>query len=285
MKHPTIAILILLTFLCPAQALSGETAIIWHGHATVEVKTPAGTVLMIDPWLNNPKNPAGGDSKNPLSAVTRLDYILVTHAHFDHIGDAVALAKQTGARLVTNFELGQNMQKLLGYPAEQLGYDSLMNIGGEITLANGDVRVAMTQAIHSSGMDNPFAAEKQSPFVYGGNPAGFVLTIKDGPVIYHAGDTSFFSDMRLIGETYHPDIALLPAGGHFTMEPAMAARAAITVGARYSIPIHYGTFPVLAATPEIFITELGKAKSTALVPAPGDRLIYKGGTLTIAASP
>jgi len=169
---------------------------------------------MIDPWLKNPTNPSAKNGKDPLAAITKVDYILITHGHFDHVGDSVEIAKKTGARLITNYELARNMAKLLGYPNEQMGFDTLMNIGGEIIIADGEVTVDMVPAIHSSGMGNPLADEKEPEVAYGGNPAGFVIKIKNGPTIYHSGDTAYFNDMALIGEQ-KIDVALINIGGHF----------------------------------------------------------------------
>ena len=256
-------------------AWSADTTLTWHGHAAFEIVTPKGKVLMIDPWLKNPMNPNAKNGKDPLAAITKVDYILITHGHFDHVGDAVDIAKKTGARLVTNYELGSNMAKLLGYPKEQMGFDTLMNIGGEITIADGEVTVDMVPAIHSSGMGNPLAGEKEPEVVYGGNPAGFVIKIKNGPTIYHSGDTAYFSDMALIGEQ-KIDVALLNIGGHFGMEPAMAARAAKTVHAKVVVPQHYGTFPVLTPDAKGFAEKLRKLVIRSRVMQPGTKLIFKG---------
>jgi len=129
-----------------------------------------------------------------------------------------------------------------------------MNIGGEITIANGEVVVAMTPALHSSGLGNPFAKdrEEEPELAAGGNAAGFVLQIRNGPTIYHSGDTAYFKDMEIIGEQYAPDVALLNIGGHFGMEPAMAARAAASVRVKLVIPMHFGTFPVLTQDTTFF---------------------------------
>lgn len=257
-------------------ALAGETQVIWHGHATVEIITPKGAVLMIDPWLGNPKNPH--KDEKPIESLERVDYILLTHAHNDHIADAAAIAKKTGARLVGQPELGKQMRALKGYPGEQMGFDTLMNMGGSIQVADGDVTIAMTPAVHSSGMDDPFAKDdaKRSPVVYAGNPAGFVVSIKNGPTIYHTGDTSYFSDMELIGESYAPDLALLAAGDHFTMGPKMAARAGKAVKAGLAIPIHWGTFGVLAQSMDEFVAESKRLGVNYKVIKPGDRLMYAG---------
>ncbi|MCW8928310.1 MAG: metal-dependent hydrolase [Gammaproteobacteria bacterium] len=257
---------------------AAETKVIWHGHATFEVVTPKGKVLLIDPWLNNPKNPQGGEDKDVVASLKRADYVLITHAHTDHIGDATAIAKKTGAQLVAMPELGRQMVKLKAFPQQQFGFSSMMNMGGTLTLADGEVKVSMTDAKHSSGMENPFAAdsEKAPAVVYGGNPAGFVVRIENGPTIYHSGDTDYFSDMKLIGERYRPDLALLCAGDHFTMDPKTAAHAASAVGAKLSVPMHWGTFPVLAQSIEPFVTEAKSLGVKTHVMAPGDTLVYQG---------
>ncbi len=261
--------------LSPALA-ANETQLTWYGHAAFRIITPQGHVLMIDPWLNNPMNPAAGKDKDALAGIDKVDYILITHGHFDHIADAVALGKKTGARLVASFELGQNMAKLLGYPKDQMGYDTLMNIGGEIHIANGEVTVAMTPAVHSSGMKNPHAGPNQPDFVYGGNPVGFVIKIKNGPTIYDTGDTAYFSDMKLIGKFYHPDVALINIGGHFGMEPKMAALAAKAVGAPLDIPHHYATFPILTQDPSAWVKAVKGYGLKPDVMKPGQTLRFIG---------
>jgi L-ascorbate metabolism protein UlaG (beta-lactamase superfamily) len=270
--------IILASMLCVSAIVSAgsQTTLTWHGHAAFEITTPTGKILLIDPWLNNPLNPLAKEKQDPLQHVAKADYILVTHGHFDHIGDAVAIAKKTGARLVANFELGTNLVKLHGFPKEQVGFDGLMNPGGEITIADGEVMVAMTPAVHSSGMGNPMANEQSPDLVYGGNPGGYVLKIKGGPTIYHSGDTAYFKDMEIIGEQYAPDVALLNIGGHFAMEPAMAARAAASVKAKLAIAHHYGTFPVLTQTTASFSNALKKRYLGFQQMAPGSTIVFDG---------
>ena len=253
-----------------------DTMLTWHGHSAFEIVTPKGKVLLIDPWLKNPANPNNQNGKDPIVGINKTDYILITHGHFDHVGDAVAIAKKTKARLVANFELGTNLAKLHGYPKDQMGFDSLLNIGGEISIADGEVLVAFVPAVHSSGLNDPFAGEKDADVVYGGEAAGIVLRIKDGPTIYHTGDTAFYKDMSLIGEMYQPDVALVNIGGHFGMEPLMAARAAKTVQAKLAIPHHFATFPVLTQDPKRFGEEVEKRGIGYRLMPPGSSITFKG---------
>jgi L-ascorbate metabolism protein UlaG (beta-lactamase superfamily) len=276
-KRPLQALLLACaTAVAASVQAEAETTLTWHGHATFEIVTPKGTVLWVDPWLNNPKNPRAADDKDPLEEVTRGDYILLTHAHFDHIADAAAIGTKTGAQLVTNFDLGRQMVQIQGYPEEQAGMGTMMNIGGEIEVADGEVRIAMVNAVHSSGMGNPYTGEEDPSVLYGGNPAGFVIQIQDGPTIYHSGDTAYFRDMEWIGEQYEIDVALLAIGGRFTMHAQPAAQAAQALGARLAIPQHFGTFPVLAPDATGFTTTLDGLGIAYHVMEPGDTVQFEG---------
>lgn len=262
------------------QAHAQETKVRWFGHAAFSITTPRGAVLLIDPWLSNPSNPETQEGKDPLVSVSRVDYILVTHGHRDHVGDAVEIAKKTGAALVCNPELAGNLVKLAGFPGKQAETDAIMGIGGEIHIADGEVTIAMTPAIHSSSVFNPKAGPTEAERAYGGNPAGFVIMIKDGPTIYHSGDTAYFKDMETIGEQYQIDLALLNIGGHFGMEPRMAARAAQSVRARLAVPQHYATFPSIAQNADEFAAELKRLKIPFYEMKPGETLTFRGRQLT-----
>jgi L-ascorbate metabolism protein UlaG (beta-lactamase superfamily) len=268
---------VLLFVLTSAVSLSAqETKIKWYGHAAFSITTPKGKVLLIDPWISNPLNPDAKEGKDPLAAITKADYILLTHGHRDHVGEAVAIANKTGAILVCNPELAGNLVKLVDFPAKQAQTDAIMGIGGEETIADGEVTLAMTNAVHTSSVFNPKAGPNEPERAYGGSPGGFVIMIKNGPTIYHTGDTAYFKDMETIGETYSIDVALINIGGHTSMEPAMAARAARSVRAKLAIPQHYGTFEGLTTTPDTFAAALKKFKIPFYEMNPGETITYKG---------
>lgn len=258
------------------QATAQETKIRWFGHAAFSITTPKGKVILIDPWLRNPSNPEAKDDKDPLVAVPKVDYILLTHGHRDHVGDAVEIARKTGAALVSNPELAGNLVKLADFPAKQAETDAIMGIGGEIQIADGEVMVSMTSAVHSSSVFNSKAGANEPERAYGGNPAGFVIAIKNGPTIYHSGDTAYFKDMETIGESYSIDVALINIGGHFGMEPRMAAKAAQSVRARLAIPQHFGTSPGMAQNADGFASELKKLKISFYEMKPGETISFRG---------
>jgi L-ascorbate metabolism protein UlaG (beta-lactamase superfamily) len=258
----------------PAQAQ--ETKIKWFGHAAFSITTPRGKVLLIDPWLKNPSNPEAKEGLDPLASLPKVDYILLTHGHRDHVGDAVEIAGKTGAILISNPELAGNLVKLADFPAKQAQTDAIMGIGGEIKIADGEVTVAMTPAVHSSSVFNPKAGATEAERAYGGNPAGFVLIIKNGPTIYHSGDTAYFKDMETIGEEYRVDLALLNIGGHFGMEPRMAARAAQSVRAKLAVPQHYDTSPGGTTNSGVFAAELKKLRIPFYEMKPGETITFRG---------
>jgi L-ascorbate metabolism protein UlaG (beta-lactamase superfamily) len=263
-------------------AAAQETKLKWFGHAAFSITTPKGKVLLIDPWLSNPSNPEAKDGKNALAALAKVDYILLTHGHRDHVGDAVEIARKTGAALIANPELAANLVKLADFPSKQAETDAIMGIGGEIQIADGEVTIAMTAAVHSSSVFNPKAGPNEPERAYGGNPAGFVLAIKNGPTFYHSGDTAYFRDMETIGESYSIDVALLNIGGHFGMEPKQAARAAQSLRAKLAIPHHFGTFPGIVQNADGFAAELKKLKIGFLEMKPGETISFRGKEMIIS---
>jgi L-ascorbate metabolism protein UlaG (beta-lactamase superfamily) len=230
-------------------AAKGKTEVTWYGHAAFVVKTPGGTTLAIDPWINNPAN----KDKSALDKIQKVDFILISHGHFDHVGDAVALQKKGNAKIVAAFELGAQLVAA-GVPKEAAGFDTVGLPGGVLKL-NDEVSVALVQAVHASG----FQAQENGPMLYAGAPVGFVVQIKGGPTLYHTGDTAWFGEMKHIGERFHPDVLLACIGGHFTMDPQDAALAARDTGAKTVVPMHFGTFPVLTGTTQEFAQALKKS--------------------------
>jgi L-ascorbate metabolism protein UlaG (beta-lactamase superfamily) len=243
--------------------LDRDTTFTWHGHACVEVRTPGGLTVLVDPWFGNPK------SDRAAAQVDRCDVMLVTHGHFDHLGgggdgavDAVAIAERTRPAWPAMHELSLWLGSQLKAAADGvIG----MNQGGTVD-ARG-LMVTMVPAIHSSG-----DLLGHDTAVYLGSPVGFVVELENGFRFYHAGDTTVFGDMRLIGELYAPELAILPIGGHFTMGPREAAMAVEMLGVRHVMPIHYGTFPILAGSPDALRSELkarGLSRVEVHAPEPG----------------
>ena len=271
-----IAIFVFALVASASHVSAQKTRIMWFGHAAFSITTPKGKVLLIDPWLSNPSNPDVKAGKDPLAAITKADYILLTHGHRDHVGEASEIAKRTGAVLITNPELAGNLVKLADFPAKRADTDAIMGIGGEIQIADGEVTIAMTPAVHTSSVYNSKAGPSEPERAYGGDPAGFVIIIKNGPTIYHSGDTAYFKDMETIGENYSIDVALLNIGGHFGMEPAMAAKAAQSVRAKLAVPQHFGTFPGIAPNADIFAAALKRLKIPFYEMRPGETIAYRG---------
>lgn len=204
--------------------------ITWLGHSLFELRFASGEVLLLDPWIEG--NPAYPKDYN----IERADVIAVSHGHSDHVGDVIPLAKRFEPKVVGIYEIASWFQK------HGVKNTVGMNKGGTVDL--GFVKLTMTHALHSCSIadgDN---------LIYGGEAAGYVLTLKDGRRAYFAGDTAVFSDMRLIGDIYKPELAFLPIGDFYTMGPAEAAFAARMLNVKTVVPMHWGTFPALSGKPE-----------------------------------
>lgn len=214
------------------EILNNGTEITYYGHSTFLIKSPGGKRVVIDPWLEgNPSCP------EHMREIDHVDVIAVTHGHFDHTGDVISLAGKHGAKVVSNWEI-----------CDWLGSKGVencmpMNKGGRLEVDG--ISFVMTHAQHSSSMK-----EEDGTTVYGGEPAGFVMTFENGRTVYHAGDTNLFGDMRLISEIYEPELSMLPIGDLFTMSPLEASHACRMLESKWVIPMHYGTFPLLTGTPE-----------------------------------
>jgi L-ascorbate metabolism protein UlaG (beta-lactamase superfamily) len=204
--------------------------ITWLGHATFEIEFESGEVLVFDPWITgNPAYPAAHEIK-------RADVVAVSHGHFDHMADLVQLATKFDSKVIGIFEIAS------WATSKGVKNAGAMNKGGTVDL--GFVKLTMTHALHSSSIQDG------DNILYGGEAAGYILTLKDGRRAYFAGDTAIFSDMKLYAEIYHPELAFLPVGDHFTMGPEEAAYAGRMLGVKEIIPMHYGTFPMLPGRPE-----------------------------------
>jgi L-ascorbate metabolism protein UlaG (beta-lactamase superfamily) len=203
----------------------------WFGHSAFRITTPGGKVVIVDPWVKT--NPACPEN---LKKIEKLDFLLITHGHFDHIADAVELAKKHKPQVVAIYETTAWL--------ESKGVENThgMNKGG--TQRIGEIEVTMVHAIHSCGISDG------DKIIYGGEACGYIMGLPGGLTIYHAGDTAVFGDMKLIGELYSPDVAMLPIGDFYTMGPREAAHAIRLLGVGHVIPMHFGTFPALTGRPD-----------------------------------
>ncbi|TMQ54233.1 MAG: metal-dependent hydrolase [Candidatus Eisenbacteria bacterium] len=226
-------------------------AITWLGHGTVLYRSEKGKTVLADAWVDG--NPACPEAAKQLPSI---DLLVITHGHFDHMGDCLAIAKKHTPDVVCIHEIAQylepkGVQKLHG-----------MNKGG--TQALHGLRVTMVHAVHSSTISD---GDRILP---AGEACGFVLEFENGTRVYHAGDTAAFTDMKLIGELYHPTIGVLPIGDLYTMSPHEAAAAAKMLGVKVVVPIHHSTFPALTGTPAALRSNLKGSGIEVLELKPGE---------------
>lgn len=240
----------------PSTLLANDvTELTWYGQSAFRIVTPKGRVLLIDPWINNPMNKNGQQN---LSELKRVDLILLTHGHGDHIGDSIAIAKKTGAKLVANYDLGRVMVQYAGFPAKNTDRSHMGFFGGELNLLDGEVAIQIVPALHGSTVEGATGSPLPGKVVYGGPATGFVIAVKNGPTFYHTGDTDLFSDMSLIGSLNKIDVMLACIGGHFTMGARRAALATQLVNPGTVVPMHYGANPLIRETPQQFADALNK---------------------------
>jgi L-ascorbate metabolism protein UlaG (beta-lactamase superfamily) len=255
-----------------AAASAGQVEVLWLGHSTFRITSTTGKVIVIDPFLT--KNPQTPTKHKDLKALGKVDLILVTHGHIDHIGDLPELAKLTGAPVVANHELSRNLVSL-GFLDG--GKTIFMNKGGTVAPLGPGIKVHMVAADHSSSVDllaiKPDATGVRH--IAGGAPVGYVVEFENGFKIYDTGDTDVFGDMALINKFFKPDLALICIGGHFTMDPDRAAYALRElIRPKQAIPTHYGTYPVINRTPADLKKALGDAPIKVLDVKPGDAVKF-----------
>ena len=238
----------------------------WFGQSALKITSPGGKVIVIDPFIT--KNPKTPEELKDLSKLGKVDLILLTHGHGDHVGDTVELARMTGAKVALNADMGRTFASLGWLEMSQM---IRFNKSGPIQPLGPEITVTMVRAEHSSQVAHKDPDSGQETAHPGGEPAGYIVELEDGMTIYHAGDTGVFADMAFIADYYQPDVAFLPIGGHFTMDPVHAAYAvkALLKTPRV-VPIHYGTFPPLKGTPEEFKAALGDYGGEVIVMTPGE---------------
>jgi L-ascorbate metabolism protein UlaG (beta-lactamase superfamily) len=254
--------------------LASEVEVLWLGHSTVKFTSVEGKVIVVDPFLT--KNPKTPPKYRDLKALGKVDLILVTHGHGDHVRDLKELADLSGATVVMPYEYSHNMVSLGILDSDKvIG----MNMGGTVSPVGRDVKIHMVPAQHSSSVDfnmPGLTLDPLSPRVIDGGPAvGYVIKFENGFSVYHSGDTDVFSDMALIREFYKPDVAMVCISGHFTMDPVGAAYALKKfLKPKQAIPIHYGTFPVINRTPAELKQAMGDSEIEVLDVEPGQALRY-----------
>ena len=253
----------------PVAAASAQVEVVWLGQAAFKITSPGGKVIVTDPWLRT--NPLTPPEYKQLERFGKVDVLLVSHGYFDHIADAPALAQMYNVPLRMPGDLANTAMTLNVLPAALL---PRMNKGGTVEPAPG-IKVTAVRAEHSSiyVWRNPATGKDETH--PGGEPVGWIIELENGFRIYHAGDTAVFGDMKLIGQRYKPDLALLPIGGNFTMDPADAAWAVTDLlRPKTVIPMHYGANPLAKGTPAQFAAAMAGSPVKVIVATPGQVLRF-----------
>ncbi len=268
----TLAVAGAMLFTFAGVALAQQVEVLWLGHSAFRITSTTGKVIVIDPSLT--KNPRTPPKYKDLKALGKVDLILVTHGHGDHISDLPDLAKMSGATVVINFELGNNLVALGMLDGSKT---IPMNKGGTVAPLGPGIKVHMVPAEHSADADLPAIKSGTAAVRHfgGGAAVGYVLEFENGFKIYHTGDTDVFGDMALISKFYTPDLALVCIGGHFTMDPERGAYALRElIRPKQVIPMHYGTYPVINRTPAELKAALGNAPIKVLDVKPGEAVRF-----------
>jgi L-ascorbate metabolism protein UlaG (beta-lactamase superfamily) len=249
-------------------AKGGTTEVLWLGQSAIKLTTPGGKVIVIDPYLS--KNPKTPEQYKNLDALGKVDLLLVTHAHADHLGDAPDLAKKHNVPLWAPSGLAASLSSLGVLPANLV---NRMSQGGSIRPFGPDgVKITMVHAEHNSELawTNPASGKNETHF--GGEPCGFIIQLENGFKIYHMGDTGLFGDMKMIGEYYKPDLLLVPIGGHYVMDPKDAAYATKElIKPKMAMPMHYASNPFLKGTPAEYKAAMGQSSIQVIDMNPGDK--------------
>jgi L-ascorbate metabolism protein UlaG (beta-lactamase superfamily) len=251
-------------------SLAEAAEIQWFGQAALKITTPGGKVVIVDPFIT--KNPKTPKELKDLKKLGRVDLVMITHGHGDHVGDSIEIAKMNNAKIVLNADMGRTFATIGWIGMKQL---VRINKSGPVQPLGPGITITMVRAEHSSEVSytNDGGKSTMGP---GGEPAGYILKLEDGYTIYIAGDTGVFGDMKFIGEYYKPDLAFLPIGGWFTMDPAHAAYAVKTLlKTKTVVPYHYGTFGLLKGTPAEFKAALGDFPTNVVVMKPGETRTFK----------
>jgi L-ascorbate metabolism protein UlaG (beta-lactamase superfamily) len=245
-----------------ASPTTGKTQVLWLGQASFKITSPTGKIIVVDPWLSGgPKTPA--PYKTDLTALGKVDLLLVTHGHVDHIGDAPAIAKLNNTKLYGPADMITPLVTLGVLPAE---LTHRFNKSGSAKPLAG-IKVTVTAAEHSSLLviKNPSTDKNESHPA--GEAVGYIIELENGFKIWHMGDTGLFGDMKFISEYYKPDLVLIPIGGNFTMDPVDAAYAIKTwINPKFVTPIHYGSNPLAAGTLAQFEAAMVGHRTTTIVP-------------------